>query len=167
MKFVRSVLLILMVAFAIPATAAGGHKHSSGGSHSTTSHSSTHSASHSSHSSSKSSHSSSKSSTHAYRPSSRPRSQSASSHITNGHSSSHSKAATGVTRDSHGKIARSQRAKDDFKKSHPCPSTGKTSGACSGYIIDHVQALKRGGADSPSNMQWQTTAAAKSKDKWE
>jgi hypothetical protein len=27
--------------------------------------------------------------------------------------------------------------------------------------------LKRGGADSPSNMQWQTTAAAKAKDKIE
>jgi hypothetical protein len=27
--------------------------------------------------------------------------------------------------------------------------------------------LKRGGADSPSNMQWQTQAAAKAKDKVE
>jgi hypothetical protein len=78
-----------------------------------------------------------------------------------------SKAATGVKRDEHGKIARSGKAKDDFKKSHPCPSTGKSSGACPGYVIDHVTPLKRGGADSPSNMQWQTTAAAKSKDKTE
>ncbi len=36
-----------------------------------------------------------------------------------------------------------------------------------GYVIDHVVALKRGGADSPSNMQWQTKAEAKAKDKWE
>ena len=43
--------------------------------------------------------------------------------------------------------------------SHPCPSTGKT--------VDHVQALKHGGADSPSNMQWQTKAEAKAKDRWE
>jgi hypothetical protein len=34
-------------------------------------------------------------------------------------------------------------------------------------VIDHVQPLASGGADSPSNMQWQTTAAAKEKDKWE
>jgi hypothetical protein len=34
-------------------------------------------------------------------------------------------------------------------------------------VIDHVQALKHGGADAPSNMQWQTTAAAKAKDKIE
>jgi hypothetical protein len=30
-----------------------------------------------------------------------------------------------------------------------------------------VQALKHGGADSPSNMQWQTKAAAKAKDRVE
>jgi hypothetical protein len=34
-------------------------------------------------------------------------------------------------------------------------------------VIDHVQALKHGGADAPSNMQWQTVAAAKAKDKIE
>lgn len=38
-------------------------------------------------------------------------------------------------------------------------------GACPGYVIDHVTPLKRGGADSPSNMQWQTREAAKIKDK--
>jgi hypothetical protein len=30
-----------------------------------------------------------------------------------------------------------------------------------------VQALKHGGSDSPSNMQWQTIEAAKAKDKIE
>jgi hypothetical protein len=34
-------------------------------------------------------------------------------------------------------------------------------------VIDHVQALKHGGADTPSNMQWQTIEAAKAKDKIE
>jgi hypothetical protein len=72
-----------------------------------------------------------------------------------------------VQRDSHGKIKRSQAAKDAFKRSHPCPSTGKSSGACPGYVIDHVKPLKRGGADAPSNMQWQTAADAKAKDRWE
>ena len=73
----------------------------------------------------------------------------------------------GAPRDGHGKIKRSPAAKAAFKKSHPCPSNGKTSGACPGYVIDHVQALKHGGADAPNNMQWQTKEAAKAKDKWE
>ncbi len=38
--------------------------------------------------------------------------------------------------------------------------------ACPGYVID-VRALACGGADVPTNMQWQTVAAAKEKDKWE
>ena len=66
-----------------------------------------------------------------------------------------------------GRIVRSSTARHRFQKSHPCPSTGKTTGACPGYVIDHVKPLKRGGSDDPSNMQWQTTAAAKAKDKVE
>ncbi len=100
---------------------------------------------------------------------------SGSSHSSGGHSSghhasknrSHTKADPGVRRDSHGHIKRSGAAKNAFKKSHPCPSTGKSSGACPGYVIDHVQPLKRGGKDSPENMQWQTKEAAKAKDKLE
>jgi hypothetical protein len=74
----------------------------------------------------------------------------------------------GVQRDSHGRIKRSEAAKDAFKRQHPCPSTGRSSsGACPGYVIDHVKPLANGGADAPSNMQWQTKEAAKAKDKWE
>jgi hypothetical protein len=73
----------------------------------------------------------------------------------------------GCSRDKHGKIKRSGEARNAFKHSHPCPSTGKSSGSCPGYVIDHVRPLSKGGADDPSNMQWQTNAAAKQKDKWE
>ncbi len=36
-----------------------------------------------------------------------------------------------------------------------------------GYVVDHVVPLKRGGDDSPFNMQWQTKADARAKDKIE
>jgi hypothetical protein len=66
----------------------------------------------------------------------------------------------------HGK-KRSRAARQAFKRAHPCPSTGKKFGACPGYTIDHIRPLKRGGADTPGNMQWMDNAAAKAKDKWE
>ena len=90
-----------------------------------------------------------------------------------GHSSSahrsthHDRAYPGVKRDTHGRISRDPHAKEAFRRTHPCPSTGKTYGACPGWVVDHVRALKHGGADDPSNMQWQTRAAAKAKDRWE
>ena len=43
-----------------------------------------------------------------------------------------------------------------FHSSNPCPSTGKTSGPCPGYHVDHVVPLACGGSDKPSNMQWLT-----------
>jgi hypothetical protein len=73
----------------------------------------------------------------------------------------------GCKRDSHGRIKRSATARNEFKRSHPCPATGKTTSACPGYVIDHIQALKHGGADQSSNMQWQTKAQAKAKDRIE
>jgi hypothetical protein len=55
---------------------------------------------------------------------------------------------TTCARDSSGRIARSSSARRDFQKSNPCPATRKTTGACKGYVIDHVIPLKRGGMDS-------------------
>ncbi len=84
--------------------------------------------------------------------------------------SSHPKSSTkaqGVQRNTKGHIARDPAQKAKFERSHPCPSTGKSSGACPGYVVDHVKPLKRGGADRPENMQLQTKAAAKQKDKTE
>jgi hypothetical protein len=77
------------------------------------------------------------------------------------------KRADGVARDSHGRIARSSHAKTAFRKSNPCPATARSSGACPGYVIDHVVPLKRGGPDVAANMQWQTRAAAREKDRHE
>lgn len=65
------------------------------------------------------------------------------------------------------RIARSHIATAEFQRQNPCPATGARSGGCKGYVIDHIKALACGGADDPSNMQWQTIAEGKAKDKWE
>jgi 5-methylcytosine-specific restriction endonuclease McrA len=60
-----------------------------------------------------------------------------------------------------GRIVRSEAAKHTFES-----QTGFPHGR-PGYVVDHVKPLACGGADVPANMQWQTTAEAKAKDKWE
>lgn len=65
------------------------------------------------------------------------------------------------------RIQRSQQAKIVFAHSHPCPSTHQPRLPCRGYVIDHIKPLDCGGKDAPSNMQWQTIAQGKAKDKWE
>ena len=70
-------------------------------------------------------------------------------------------------RDANGRIHRSRAAIAAFKAGHLCPSTGRTYGACPGFTIDHIRALACGGADTPENMQYQTTEDAKVKDRWE
>jgi hypothetical protein len=64
-------------------------------------------------------------------------------------------------RDADGRIVRSGKAKKQFEK-----ATGYPKGR-PGYVIDHIVPLACGGQDVPSNMQWQTKADAKSKDKTE
>lgn len=73
-------------------------------------------------------------------------------------------ALTGI---SEAQIIRSTKARRDFRKQHPCPATGKTTGRCQGYIIDHIIPLACGGPDHPDNMQWQTYTSAKRKNTWE
>lgn len=63
--------------------------------------------------------------------------------------------------------ARSHAARAEFQRQQPCPATGAKSGACPGYVVDHVKPLCAGGADAPSNMQWQTVEAGKAKDREE
>ena len=62
---------------------------------------------------------------------------------------------------------RSTAAKHKFRIEHPCPLTGQVRGKCPGFVIDHIKPLACGGADDPSNMQWQTTVEATAKDRWE
>lgn len=67
----------------------------------------------------------------------------------------------------HAKQHRSYHAIKEFKLSHPCPADGSYKGRCSNYVIDHVKPLACGGLDSSKNMQWQTKADARVKDRWE
>jgi hypothetical protein len=61
----------------------------------------------------------------------------------------------------HGSYHRSAREKRSFER-----MTGYPHGR-PGYVVDHVVPLACGGADAPSNMQWQSRADAKAKDKVE
>ena len=60
-----------------------------------------------------------------------------------------------------------RKAEAEFRSANPCPATGQTQGVCKGYVIDRIIPPVCGGADDPANMQWQTIAEAKAKDKWE
>jgi len=62
---------------------------------------------------------------------------------------------------------RSRGVTREFQRARPCPSTGGTSGGCPGCRKDHVIHLVCGGPDAVSNLQWQTIAAARAKDRWE
>lgn len=42
----------------------------------------------------------------------------------------------------------------EFRKANPCPSTGKTRGACPNWQVDHKTPLCAGGADTQENLQW-------------
>jgi hypothetical protein len=70
-------------------------------------------------------------------------------------------ASGGVARDERGRIQRSGASRHAFAR-----QTGYSNGR-PGYVIDHIVPLACGGADDPSNMQWQTIAEAKAKDKTE
>src|SRR6267142_2270076 len=64
-------------------------------------------------------------------------------------------------RDAHGRILRNPAARAQFLRQTGYPHRRP------GYGVDHIVPLECGGADSPSNMQWQTIVEAKAKDKTE
>ena len=65
------------------------------------------------------------------------------------------------------KSTRSAAAVLAFKRANPCPSTGLRRGKCPGHVVDHIEPLCARGADRPENMQWQTVAASRVKDRAE
>jgi hypothetical protein len=59
-----------------------------------------------------------------------------------------------------------------FKRQHPCPANGATTGACPGWAMDHIVPLVCGGCDEVSNLQWlpnqiKSAAGIYPKDRWE
>jgi len=52
-----------------------------------------------------------------------------------------------------------------FMKLHPCPSTGKTKGACPGWQVDHIIPLCFYGVDATWNMGWKTVRDHREKTK--
>jgi hypothetical protein len=88
-------------------------------------------------------------------------SRSGSIHLERGAASAHYTTSAPGARDNHGRLMRSEAAKSEFMG-----ETGYAHGR-PGYVVDHIVPLKRGGCDCPANMQWQTVAEAKAKDKWE
>jgi len=81
-------------------------------------------------------------------------------------------AVSDIPRNAAGYIIRSNTPKNAFRKSHPCPVTGLTTGACPGWAIDHIVPLVCGGCDATDNMQWlpatiKSCAGTECKDRWE
>lgn len=54
-----------------------------------------------------------------------------------------------------------------FRKANACPATKLFTGPCVGWTMDHMVPLACNGPDTPQNLQWQTVAEAKAKDKIE
>jgi hypothetical protein len=59
-----------------------------------------------------------------------------------------------VERAANGTTKRSRAVIIAFRKLYACPSTGKRTGACPGWAIDHPIPLDCGGRDIVANMQW-------------
>lgn len=62
---------------------------------------------------------------------------------------------------------RSPATKAEFRKLNPCPATGKKTGACPGWQVDHKEALVCGGRDELANLQWLPVAEHREKTKVE
>lgn len=75
-------------------------------------------------------------------------------------------------RDADGRIARRADVLRAYRALYPCPSTGKTTGRCDGWNLDHTVPLACGGCDSVANLSWlpvqiKRCAGQYCKDRWE
>lgn len=75
-------------------------------------------------------------------------------------------------RNADGSIRRRADVLTAFRRNHPCPITGLSTGACTGWSIDHVLPLACGGCDAVSNLQWlpvqiKSCPGTACKDRWE
>ncbi len=173
------VLIVMLALFLVPsmAVARGGGGGGHGGGHSGGSHSGGHSGGHDGGHHSGIPHSGSPSDVHSHSESA-PRGIGPKAHAPSPSHESKPKTETkpksqvtsakppatkceSCSRDAHGKIQRSEVAKRDFMKQSGYPN-GRP-----GYVVDHITPLAKGGKDVPSNMQWQTNAEARAKDKVE
>jgi 5-methylcytosine-specific restriction endonuclease McrA len=64
-------------------------------------------------------------------------------------------------------LKRSATVKKHFKQQTICPATGTYTQKCTGYVVDHIIPLKCYGKDAVENMQYQTIAEAKIKNRYE
>jgi hypothetical protein len=60
---------------------------------------------------------------------------------------------------------RSRALRAEFARENPCPATGRTSGPCPGYQVDHAVPLCLGGpaVDSIKNLRWLSVEDHKAK----
>jgi len=89
------------------------------------------------------------------------RHHSSGAHPTGTRTHSSSRKSSHSSKSHHSKIHRSSAAKHEFER-----ESGYAHGR-KGYVVDHKTPLACGGLDAPSNMQWQTVAEAKAKDRTE
>jgi hypothetical protein len=71
-----------------------------------------------------------------------------------------------------GSIRRRSDVLTAYRKAHPCPVTGVSSGACPGWSINHIIPLASGGCDAVVNLMWlpnpvKSCAADYCIDRWE
>jgi hypothetical protein len=59
-----------------------------------------------------------------------------------------------VPREANGDIKRDPKVTREFRKLYACPSTGKFTGACPGWAMDHPLPIDCGFADAVWNLQW-------------
>ncbi len=81
--------------------------------------------------------------------------------VTTGASYASSRSQVGRGQNNSKRLYRSSAARRAFMRDSGYPN-GRP-----GYVVDHIVPLCAGGADDPSNMQWQDVGQAKRKDKSE